>query len=169
MGVLYSMANVSFVRLTITKYIEKLNNGTLDENTLYFVSTNLTDDNDLDLPYLLYVGSNLIGSSGALVRYATDGLITLSNTTVEITNPQALSTNIQGMPGQTLFIINKNSETGSINTYLYFWDSTTTSTFGNINITGAWVNANITYVSTISLGDLDISKEDLRKLKELLV
>lgn len=86
------------------------------------------------------------------------------NYNVNIDNIQQLSEVIPGMPGQTLFVINRfigRNGQESCGTTMFYWDSDADG--------GNWKNANLTYTSTLNLPDgLSFSDEELIKLKQLL-
>lgn len=131
-----------------------------------------------------YIKSQSSGNDVALIDYST-GLITFDNITdttlkdignarlitisynnqINIINADALSTNILGVPGQTLFIIDEFTNSNGLtskSTYLYFWEQLDGSS------SGSWKNANINYVNRMSIGDRELTSAELERLLELL-
>lgn len=134
------------VRCSYSTYLKLLHDDEIKDNNLYFVSYN-SNDSDINSMMIcdnLYVGRNLIGTSGVIFIEATNGIAIINDTRVELTTPTALTNAIQGVPGQVLFVINHSviSNTGEdqYSTFLYIWKESSSD-----NDQGKWINANLIY------------------------
>lgn len=140
-----------------------------DDNKGYLV---LSSDTSTHLGNINYVTGEITNITGNIYNSAVESdLIINYSFLVNIEEYGTISSNLRGFPGQTLFIIDKFEGTNGlqqINTYMYFWDDTVKHTSGDIQTTGIWKNANLNLVSQLSIQNLDLSLEDLRKLKGLL-
>lgn len=157
----------------------------ISTSDLYFVhtSTPSPDKDRNSVPYLLFKGYDLVGNSGVILQKSVDGFLTLTSSTgteikVNIFDPVALSSNIIGTKGQSLYIINEfdaldvNGKTKTSHaTYLYYWDENVNVTDNTsiTEVTGSWVNANINFTSSIMIGDVQFDAVKLGKLLDLLV
>lgn len=199
-GLLYRHATNGFITSTNNNFITStdlaghitsisVTSGSITENSLeitYKLNQTTTyvykDDGTGNLKNLAtsaingtvdYTTGNIEISSSSPLYAANSDSITLSNNfLINVINPIALSTNIRGVNGQTLFVIDEYNDVygnSTYSTYLYYWKNEAIVQNGNVLVDGRWVNANLNLVTKLNLGDIEVTATNIQKLLNLLM